>query len=62
MIEKRSPIWTELFGLQVQFARDNFEQKIPIKKVFAKNEMIDCIGVTKGKGFKGGIAISHSWF
>jgi len=38
---------------KVQFARDNFEQKIPIKKVFAKNEMIDCIGVTKGKGFKG---------
>ena len=26
---------------------------MPIKSVFAKDEMIDLIGVTKGKGFKG---------
>ena len=38
---------------KVNFAREHFEQKIPIKQVFAKNEMIDVIGVTKGKGFKG---------
>ncbi len=38
---------------QVDFARSNFESSIPIKQVFAKNEMIDVIGVTKGKGFKG---------
>merc|ERR1711874_707325 len=30
-----------------------FEKKVPINDVFAKNEMIDMVGVTKGKGFKG---------
>merc|ERR1712198_194117 len=29
------------------------QKKVPIMDVFAKNEMIDLIGVTKGKGFKG---------
>ena len=38
---------------QVDFAREHFEKEVPVKQVFAKNEMIDCIGVTKGKGFKG---------
>merc|ERR1712179_378349 len=38
---------------KVDFARDLFEKKVPINDVFAKNEMIDMIGVTKGKGFKG---------
>jgi large subunit ribosomal protein L3e len=38
---------------KVDFAREHFEKEVPIKQVFAKNEMIDCIGVTKGKGFKG---------
>merc|ERR1712038_1665402 len=38
---------------KVDFAREHFEKKIPIQDVFAKNEMIDMIGVTKGKGFKG---------
>ena len=38
---------------QVDFARDLFEKKVPINDVFSKNEMIDMIGVTKGKGFKG---------
>merc|ERR1712150_392998 len=38
---------------KVDFTRDLFEKKIPINDVFAKNEMIDMIGVTKGKGFKG---------
>merc|ERR1711870_127710 len=35
------------------FAREHFEKKVPIKSVFSKDEMIDIIGVTKGKGFKG---------
>ena len=39
--------------LQVDFTREHFEKKVPINDVFAKNEMIDIIGVTKGKGFKG---------
>jgi len=38
---------------KVDYAREHFEKEIPIKEVFAKDEMIDCIGVTKGKGFKG---------
>jgi large subunit ribosomal protein L3e len=38
---------------KVDFSREHFEKQIPIKTVFAKDEMIDCIGVTKGKGFKG---------
>merc|ERR1711936_808476 len=29
------------------------QKKVPINDVFAKNEMIDMVGVTKGKGFKG---------
>ena len=38
---------------KVDFAREHFEKEVPIKQVFSKDEMIDCIGVTKGKGFKG---------
>jgi len=38
---------------KVDYARDLFEKKVPINDVFSKNEMIDMIGVTKGKGFKG---------
>merc|ERR1711944_183225 len=38
---------------KVNFAREHFEKKVPIKSVFGKDEMIDIIGVTKGKGFKG---------
>ncbi len=37
----------------MDFAKDNFEKEIKVKSVFASDEMIDCIGVTKGKGFKG---------
>merc|ERR1712184_48925 len=38
---------------KVDYCRDLFEKKVPIQDVFSKNEMIDMIGVTKGKGFKG---------
>ena len=38
---------------KVDFARDNFEKEVRCKQVFAQDEMIDIIGVTKGKGFKG---------
>merc|ERR1712113_413828 len=38
---------------KVNFAREHFEKKVPINSVFGKDEMIDVIGVTKGKGFKG---------
>jgi len=38
---------------KVAWAKEHFEKKVPITSVFAQDEMIDCIGVTKGKGFKG---------
>merc|ERR1711909_189640 len=38
---------------KVDFAVSHFEKQIPIKEVFAQDEMIDMIGVTKGKGVKG---------
>merc|ERR1719464_2145052 len=44
---------------KVNFAREHFEKKVPIKSVFGKDEMIDIIGVTKGKGFKGHFKMAH---
>merc|ERR1711915_1099763 len=38
---------------KVDFAVKHFEKTIPIGVVFAQDEMIDMIGVTKGKGVKG---------
>merc|ERR1712232_740 len=38
---------------KVDWARQHFEQKVPVKSVFSQDEMIDVIGVTKGKGMKG---------
>merc|ERR1711915_1012024 len=38
---------------KVDFAVAHFEKQIPISEVFAQDEMIDIIGVTKGKGVKG---------
>jgi large subunit ribosomal protein L3e len=38
---------------KVDFGRDLFEKKVEIDTIFSQNEMIDCIGVTKGHGFEG---------
>jgi len=38
---------------KVDYASSLFEQTVPISKVFTKDEMIDCISITKGKGFEG---------
>ena len=38
---------------KVDWAREHMEKSIPVKDVFSSNEVIDVIGVTKGKGFKG---------
>lgn len=38
---------------KVDFARQNFEQEIRVSKVFNQDEMIDVLGVTKGKGYEG---------
>jgi large subunit ribosomal protein L3e len=41
---------------KVDFAYKLFEQQFPVSTVFSKNDMIDVIGVTKGKGFAGVIS------
>lgn len=38
---------------KVDWVREHMEKALPVKEVFSQNEVIDCIGVTKGKGFKG---------
>jgi len=38
---------------KIKFARDHLEKQVPIAQVFNQDEMIDAIGVTKGRGFKG---------
>jgi len=38
---------------KVDWARENLEKSVLVNEVFAQDEMIDCIGVTKGRGFKG---------
>ena len=38
---------------KVEWARGHLEKPIPVQNVFDQDEMIDVIGVTKGKGFKG---------
>jgi len=38
---------------KVDFAVGLFEKQVPIDAIFAQNEMIDTIGVTKGRGYEG---------
>jgi large subunit ribosomal protein L3e len=38
---------------KVDWAREHFEKQVDVGSIFSQDEMIDCIGVTKGKGFKG---------
>uniref|UniRef100_H3ABQ3 Large ribosomal subunit protein uL3 n=1 Tax=Latimeria chalumnae TaxID=7897 RepID=H3ABQ3_LATCH len=38
---------------KVDWAREKLEQQIAVSNVFSQDEMIDVIGVTKGKGYKG---------
>ena len=39
---------------------DHFEKAVQVSEVFSQNEVIDVIGITKGKGFKGVTAISDN--
>lgn len=41
---------------KVDWAREMLEKQVPVSNVFGQDEMIDVIGVTKGKGFKGMMA------
>merc|ERR1712212_1013439 len=38
---------------KVDWAKEKFEQAIPVSNVFEQDELIDTIGVTKGRGVKG---------
>lgn len=38
---------------KVDYAYGFFEKQVPIDAIFQKDEMIDIIGVTKGKGYEG---------
>ena len=38
---------------KVDFAHKYFEKAIPVDAVFTKDEMIDCISVSRGRGFEG---------
>lgn len=38
---------------KVAWAREHLEKPIPVNQVFSQDEVIDVIGVTKGKGYKG---------
>lgn len=38
---------------KVDFALERLEKEVHVSEVFSKNELIDTIGVTKGKGFQG---------
>lgn len=38
---------------KVDWAKEHLEQAVPVSSVFYQDEIIDVIGVTKGRGFKG---------
>jgi len=41
---------------KVDFGRELFERKVPVDSIFSQNDMVDTIGVTKGKGYAGVIS------
>jgi large subunit ribosomal protein L3e len=38
---------------KVDWAKTLLEQQLPVDTVFSVNDVVDCIGITKGKGFEG---------
>jgi len=38
---------------KVKFGYELFEKQVKVDSIFSQSEMIDVIGVTKGKGFSG---------
>ena len=38
---------------KVNWCYENFEKEVAVNTVFAKNEMVDAIGITKGRGYHG---------
>lgn len=45
---------------KVDWAREKLEKAVPVDQVFAPDENIDCIGVTRGRGFKGQSTANHT--
>lgn len=43
---------------KLQLAKERLENAIPVTDVFAKNEMIDTISITRGRGYEG---VVHRW-
>jgi len=43
---------------KVQWVKEHLEKEVPVGTVFEQDEMIDVIGVTKGRGFEG---VTHRW-
>jgi len=43
---------------KVEWAKEHFEKEIEVSSVFAQDEPIDIIGVTKGHGYEG---VTHRW-
>lgn len=41
----------------MDWAIEHLEKEIPVSEVFNPNEIVDAIGVTKGKGFKGKLSL-----
>ncbi|KAJ8387113.1 hypothetical protein AAFF_G00160530 [Aldrovandia affinis] len=44
---------------KLDWAREKLEQSVPVASVFSQDEMIDVIGVTRGRGMKGVISRWH---
>lgn len=38
---------------KVNWVKEHLEKPVPVADVFGQDEMVDCVAVTKGKGFKG---------
>jgi len=55
---KSSVTWLIVVDQKLAWAREHFEKEIDVNSVFEQDEMIDIIGVTKGKGFEG---VTHRW-
>lgn len=47
---------------KIDWAVSHFEKQIPVANVFNQDEMVDVIGVTKGKGVKGECILGFIFF
>lgn len=46
---------------KVDWAKEHLEKTISVASVFTQDEMLDCLGITKGHGFKGKNQVQLSW-